>query len=63
MTKIWPWGRIAKLKADITTLDKENRTLYSEITKLKLELSKFDHDGDGHVGGSKPKPKRKPAGG
>ena len=42
----------------IQKLRKQTASLFDRNEKLRAQLAKFDHDGDGKPGGSKPKVKK-----
>lgn len=48
-----------KVMADYEAPDTEKEELKAELAEAKAEIAKMDPDGDGKVGGSKPKTQRK----
>jgi chromosome segregation ATPase len=48
---------LARAKAETGDWERENASLRRDITVLREQVSKFDGDGDGRVGGSKKKAK------
>ena len=52
---IWPWGALVRARHDVHHLVDANKWLEKELNELRLQVAKFDGDGDGRIGGSRKK--------
>ena len=51
----WPWGVIAELEQELADEQRICMAAIRQADQLRAQLSKFDHDNDGRVGGSRAK--------